>query len=117
MTRIRRTADSSKPRLRDYLVTPVFLVCMGMILVVFHILQVVARRISVRWQEHMYDYLCLFLLLDLKYIARARFDVQLPDDDSDARAVDLRLESSEHVRHPARGLVSARPPPAFRRQT
>ena len=96
----------AKPRLRDYLVTPVFLVCMGIILVVFHILQVVARRVSVRWQEHMYDYLCLFLLLDLKYVARARFDVQLPEIDSHACAADLRLEPSEHVRHPARGLVS-----------
>jgi 1-acyl-sn-glycerol-3-phosphate acyltransferase len=53
---------------------------MGMILVVFHILEVVARRISVRWQEHMYDYLCLFLLLDLKYVARVRFDVRIPDE-------------------------------------
>jgi len=74
-----QTADASKPRLRDYLVTPVFLVCLGTILVVFHVLEVMARRVSVRWQEHMYDYLCLFLLLDLKYVARARFDVQLPD--------------------------------------
>ncbi len=80
---------------------------MGTILVVFHVLQIVARRISVRWQEHMYDYLCLFLLLDLKYVARARFDVQLPDDDSHPCAADIRLESSEHVRHPARRLVSA----------
>jgi 1-acyl-sn-glycerol-3-phosphate acyltransferase len=73
------TADSSKRRLRDFLATPVFLVCMLMILVVFHVLQIVARRVSVRWQEHMYDYLCLFLLLDLKHVARARFDVQVPE--------------------------------------
>jgi len=73
------TARTSSPRLRDYLITPLFLVCLGAILVLFHILQVLARRVSVRWQEHMYDYLCLFLLLDLKYIARACFDVQLPE--------------------------------------
>jgi 1-acyl-sn-glycerol-3-phosphate acyltransferase len=71
-------ATSAKPRLRDYLMTPVYLVCMGIILCVFHVLEVIARRISVRWQEHMYDYLCLFLVLNLKYIARARFEVKLP---------------------------------------
>lgn len=68
-----------KPRLREYLIAPFFLLCLGTILVVFHVLQVITRRISVRWQEHMYDYLCLFLLLDLKYVARARFDVRMPD--------------------------------------
>jgi 1-acyl-sn-glycerol-3-phosphate acyltransferase len=73
-----RPDDAAKPRLRDYLITPFFLLGMGAVLVAFHILQVVARRVSVRWQEHMYDYLCLFLLLDLKFLARARIHVQLP---------------------------------------
>jgi 1-acyl-sn-glycerol-3-phosphate acyltransferase len=70
--------DASRPRVRDYLVTPFFLITLLSILLVFHLLQVVARRVSVRLQEHMYDYLCGCLLLNLKYVARARFDVQLP---------------------------------------
>lgn len=53
---------------------------MLIILLVFHFLQVLARLVSVRLQEHMYDYLCLFLLLNLRFVARARFDVQLPDE-------------------------------------
>ncbi len=50
------------------------------ILLVFHVLQVLTRLFSVRLQEHMYDYLCLFLLLNLRLVARARFDVQVPDE-------------------------------------
>ena len=90
-------STSAKPRLRDFLVTPVFLACMGMILVMFHILQVVARRVSVRWQEHMYDYLCLFLLLDLKYCRAGPRRCAAARDDPHACAADLRLEPSEHV--------------------
>jgi 1-acyl-sn-glycerol-3-phosphate acyltransferase len=70
--------ESFRPRVRDYLITPVFLVVLLSILLVFHLLQVVARRVSVRLQEHMYDGLCGALLLNLKIVARARFDVRLP---------------------------------------
>lgn len=72
-------ADAVKPQLRDRLVAPVFLLCLGTILCVFHVLQVLARPFSVRLQEHMYDYLCGALLLNLKWVARARFDVRVPD--------------------------------------
>lgn len=71
--------EVSRPRVRDYLITPAFLIVMLSILLVFHVLQVVARRVSVRLQERMYDYLCGSLLLNLKYVAQARFDVRLPD--------------------------------------
>lgn len=71
--------DASRPRVRDYLITPVFLLVLLSILLVFHALQVVARRLSVRLQEHVYDCLCGCLLLNLKYVARAGFDIRLPD--------------------------------------
>jgi 1-acyl-sn-glycerol-3-phosphate acyltransferase len=73
------SSDAIKPTLLDYLFTPVFLLCLGSILCLFHVLQVLARPFSVRWQEHMYDWLCGALLLNLKWVARARFDVQVPE--------------------------------------
>ncbi|MHB8863200.1 MAG: lysophospholipid acyltransferase family protein [Pirellulaceae bacterium] len=74
-----QSSDAVRPALIDYLVTPVFLACMLTILLVFHVLQVLARLVSVRLQEQMYDYLCWFLLLNLRFVARARFDVHVPE--------------------------------------
>jgi 1-acyl-sn-glycerol-3-phosphate acyltransferase len=76
---IAESSDASRPTLLDYLFTPVFLLCLGSILCLFHVLQVLARPFSVRLQEHMYDWLCGALLLNLKWVAGARFDVQVPD--------------------------------------
>jgi len=76
---IDESSVATRPTLLDYLITPVFLLCLGSILCLFHVLQVLARPFSVRLQEHMYDWLCGALLLNLKWVAGARFDVQVPD--------------------------------------